>query len=432
MTKTIAITTLGCKINQFESAAMTEALQQDGYRIVPFSQTADVYVINSCTVTAKTDAESRRLIRRAARQNPGARVVVTGCYAQLAGEELLKIPEVNLVLGNGEKRDIVALLKETGDKQRSVVSDISQQKSGQSTPLESFAEHTRAFLQVQNGCDSRCAYCIVPYARGASRSVLPEEALEAMASFTAKGFKEIVLTGIHLGGYGLDLAPPTDLFGLLSRVEQSGLVQRLRIGSIEPTELSPELVKLIAASDIVCPHLHLPLQSGSDGVLSRMNRGYTTALYRRVVESLAKAVPEICLGTDVIVGFPGETDLEFAETCRFLESLPLSYLHVFPFSPRPGTPAADMTPQLHSRVIKERADRLRTLSLEKNSAYAGSFVGRELQVLVQRDAGGRKGLSRNYLPVLIAESEGLFNNEVTVVITEAKGGELVGRLAEQV
>jgi threonylcarbamoyladenosine tRNA methylthiotransferase MtaB len=429
MTKTIAITTLGCKINQFESAAMTEALEQDGYSIVPFSQSADVYVINSCTVTAKTDAESRRLIRRAARQNPDARVVVTGCYAQMAGAELLKIPEVNLVLGNSEKRDIAALLRGLGDQPKSIVSDISQQKEGQSTPLESFAEHTRAFLQVQNGCDARCAYCIVPFARGASRSVLPEEALEGMASFTAKGFKEIVLTGIHLGGYGLDLTPPTDLYRLLSRVEQSGLVGRLRIGSIEPTELSEELVGLIASSKIVCPHLHLPLQSGSDGVLARMNRGYSTSLYRRVVESLVQAVPDISLGTDVIVGFPGETDQEFDETYRFIESLPLAYLHVFPFSPRPGTPAAQMTPQLHSRVIKERAEALRKLSEAKNGAYAASFVGRELQVLVQKDAGGRKGLSRNYLPVLIEESEGLFNNEVTVMITGSTGGELVGRLS---
>ena len=282
---------------------------------------------------------------------------------------------------------------------------------------------------MQNGCDARCAYCIVPFARGASRSVAPEEALQGMASFAAKGFKEIVLTGIHLGGYGLDLDPPTDLLGLLRRSEQSGAVKRLRIGSLEPTELSPELVRFIASSPMVCPHLHLPLQSGSDGVLSRMNRGYPTEFYRGVVDSLLQAVPDICLGTDLIAGFPGETEQEFSETFRFLEGLPLAYLHVFPFSPRPGTPAATMSPQLHSRVIKERAEALRLLSEAKKQAYAEGFLGRELQVLVQRDAGGRKGLSRNYLPVLIEGSEGLFNNEVPVLITGAKGGELVGRLA---
>jgi threonylcarbamoyladenosine tRNA methylthiotransferase MtaB len=430
MTKKIAITTLGCKINQFESAAMTQALEQDGFSIVPFSELADIYLINSCTVTAKTDAESRRLIRRATRLNPEARVVVTGCYAQMSGNELLEMPGVHLILGNSEKRDIVGFLKEIGDQPRAVVTDISLQKSGESAPLESFAEHTRAFLQVQNGCDARCAYCIVPYARGASRSVAPEEALEGMVSFAAKGFKEIVLTGIHLGGYGLDLNPPTDLLGLLKLAEARVPVNRLRIGSVEPTEVSPELIAFLAASRMVCPHLHLPLQSGSDGVLSRMNRGYSTELFRGVVTSLVQAVPDICLGSDVIAGFPGETDQEFAETYRFIEELPLAYLHVFPFSPRPGTPAATMTPQLHSRVVKERAEALRLLSEQKKNSYAGRFVGRELQVLVQRDAGGRKGLSRNYLPVLVEDSEGLFNSEVTVLITGSKGGELVGRLVE--
>jgi threonylcarbamoyladenosine tRNA methylthiotransferase MtaB len=430
MTKTIAITTLGCKINQFESAAMTQALQKDGFSIVPFSGPADIYLINSCTVTAKTDAESRRLIRRATRLNPQARVVVTGCYAQMAGAELLGTPGVNLILGNSEKRDIVGFLRDMGDEPRAVVTDISLQKSGDSAPLESFAEHTRAFLQVQNGCDARCAYCIVPFARGASRSVAPDEALEAMTSFTAKGFKEIVLTGIHLGGYGLDLHPQTNLLELLKRVEALAAVNRLRVGSVEPTEVSAELVSFLAGSDMVCPHLHLPLQSGSDGVLSRMNRGYTTEFYRGVVQELVRAVPDICLGTDLIAGFPGETEVEFAETYRFIEELPLAYLHVFPFSPRPGTPAATMTPQLHSRVVKERAEALRVLSEQKKHAYAERFVGRELQVLVQRDAGGRKGLSRNYLPVLVEGSEGLFNSEVSVLITSVVGGELVGRLAE--
>ena len=426
--KRIAITTLGCKTNQFESAAMTEALEQDGYRMVPFSEVADIYVINSCTVTAKTDAESRRLIRRATRLNPNARVVVTGCYAQLSGDELLKTPGVNLVLGNSEKRDITGFLKGIADldQPQAVVSDIMLERSGEGAPLESFADHTRAFLQVQNGCDARCAYCIVPYARGASRSVSPQEALEGMASFASKGFKEIVLTGIHLGGYGLDLTPPTDLLGLLIQVEERAVVNRLRIGSVEPTEVPQEMVRFLAQSKIVCPHLHLPLQSGSDGVLSRMNRGYSTSLYREVVDALVQAVPDICIGTDVIAGFPGETDQEFAETYRFIEELPLAYLHVFPFSPRPGTPAATMTPQLHSRVIKERAEALRLLSEAKKAAYAAGFVGRELQVLVQKDAGGKKGLSRNYLPVLIEGGDGFVNTEVTVLITASNGGELVG------
>jgi len=428
MNKRIAITTLGCKINQFESAAMTQALEQEGYSMVPFSETADVYVVNSCTVTAKTDAESRRLIRRAARMNPQARIVVTGCYAQMAGEKLLELPGVNLILGNSEKKDIVGFLKGIGDRPKAVVTDISKERSGESVPLESFAEHTRAFLQVQNGCDARCAYCIVPYARGASRSVAPEVALDGIAAFAAKGFKEVVLTGIHLGAYGLDLAPATDLLALLAAAEERALVARLRIGSVEPTEVPREMIDFMARSGIVCPHLHLPLQSGSDGVLSRMNRGYTTDLFRSVVEALVKAVPDICIGSDVIAGFPGETDEEFAQALRFIESLPLAYLHVFPFSQRPGTPAAAMTPQVNPKVVKERAEALRVLSERKKSDYAGRFVGRELKVLVQNEEGGRKGLSRNYLSVLVESGEVTVNSEVTVLITGSKGGELVGRL----
>ncbi|MBJ6749714.1 tRNA (N(6)-L-threonylcarbamoyladenosine(37)-C(2))-methylthiotransferase MtaB [Geomonas anaerohicana] len=429
MTKRIAITTLGCKINQFESAAMTEALEQDGYSFVPFSESADIYVINSCTVTAKTDAESRRLIRRATRMNPEARVVITGCYAQMAGDELLKLPGVNLILGNSEKKDIVGFIKGLGDEPQAVVSDISQQRSGERTQLESFAEHTRAFLQVQNGCDARCAYCIVPYARGASRSVAPQEALDGMAAFAAKGFQEIVLTGIHLGAYGLDLEPATDLLGLMRLAEHQGVVRRLRVGSVEPTEVPTEMIEFMAGSKMVCPHLHLPLQSGSDGVLARMNRGYDTALFRSVVEALVAAMPDVSIGSDVIAGFPGETDQEFQETLSFIDSLPLAYLHVFPFSQRPGTPAATMAAQVQPRVIKERAEALRILSEKKKAEYAARFVGRELQVLVQKDEGGRKGLSRNYLPVLIEECDGLINQEVTVLITGTRGGELTGRLA---
>lgn len=425
MSKTIAITTLGCKINQFESAAMTQALEQNGYSMVSFSEKADIYVINSCTVTAKTDAESRRLIRRATRMNPEARVVVTGCYAQMNGAELLKLAGVNLILGNSEKKGIVSFLEGLDGEPRAVVSDISLEKSGESAPLETFAEHTRAFLQVQNGCDARCAYCIVPYARGASRSVAVKEALDGMAAFAAQGFQEVVLTGIHLGAYGLDLAPPTDLLGLMEKAQEQGLVRRLRIGSVEPTEVSRPMIEFMARSHMVCPHLHLPLQSGSDSVLARMNRGYDTALFREVVQSLVSALPEVCIGSDVIAGFPGETDEEFEETYRFIESLPLAYLHVFPFSQRPGTPAATMTPQLNPKVIKERAEALRVLSEQKKADYAAGFVGSELKVLVQK---GEKGLSRNYLTVLLEESQGLVNREVTVRVTGAKGGELLGRV----
>jgi threonylcarbamoyladenosine tRNA methylthiotransferase MtaB len=424
----IAITTLGCKTNQFESAAMAETLARDGFQVVPFEEAADIYVINTCTVTARTDAESRRLIRRARKGRPGAKIVVTGCYAQLAFEQLREMPGVSLVLGNSEKKGIAELVRGIGDEQRVLVSDISLERKAEGITLESFSEHTRAFLQVQNGCDSFCSYCIVPYARGSSRSVPKSEALDGIRAFAGKGFREVVLTGIHLGGYGLDLTPPSSLTDLLAAVENDRLVPRLRLGSVEPTEISTPLVTMLSASQIICPHLHVPLQSGHDQVLARMNRRYTTARFREVINDLKDAIPDICIGCDVIAGFPGETEGEFAETCRFIESLPIAYLHVFPFSSRPGTKAATMPGHLPGGVVRRRAELLRRLSARKKAAYWQRFIGSELQVLVQESTGDGmvKGLSRNYISVIFPGSESLINSEIAVSINGAGQGSLTG------
>lgn len=428
--RTVAITTLGCKINQFESAAMGDALGREGFTLVPFDGLADIYVINTCTVTARTDAESRRLIRRAVRTNPAARVVVTGCYAQVAFEELSYIPGVSLVIGNAEKKGIVDLLKEAGPEQRVLVSDISREREAAGSILESFSEHTRAFLQVQNGCDARCSYCIVPSARGPSRSVPPAEVLAAIAEFARRGFREVVLTGIHLGAYGLDLSPPARLLDLLRETDRARLVPRLRLGSIEPTEFDEELITFVACSPAICPHFHIPLQSGSDRVLARMNRHYSTAEYAEVVGRLAKALPEACLGADVIAGFPGESDEEFAESMAFVESLPLAYLHVFPFSRRDGTPAAGMSGQVSPAVTRERARLLRKLSDRKRRDYYRRFVGRELSVLVQEEdgEGGMRGLTRNYLTVRLPARTELANQEVLVRIVDVVRDEVRGEL----
>jgi threonylcarbamoyladenosine tRNA methylthiotransferase MtaB len=424
----VAITTLGCKTNQFESAAMAASLGREGFQVVPFEEAADIYVINTCTVTARTDAESRQLIRRAARRHPGAKIVVTGCYAQLAYEKLREISGVNLILGNSEKKGIAAFLKGIGDEMHVEVSDISQVKETGVTTLESFAEHTRAFLQVQNGCDSFCSYCIVPYVRGRSRSVPFAEALAGIGAFAARGFKEVVLTGIHLGAYGLDLEPPRQVIDLLKTVEDGCLVDRLRLGSIEPTEISAPLVRFLAASRIVCPHLHVPLQSGHDRVLERMNRNYTTSRFREVICELVTAIPDICIGCDVIAGFPGETIDDFEESLSFINNLPIAYLHVFPFSPRPGTPASTMTDQVQSSEIKRRAEILRRLSDRKRETYHEKFVGRDLQVLIQEEGGDGtvKGLSRNYIPVILPGDRATINTEVLARITGAGKKQLTG------
>ncbi len=425
--KKVAITTLGCKTNQFESAAMIEQLEGAGYTVVPFGEFSDIYIINSCTVTARTDAETRRIIRRARRMNPQARIVATGCYAQVAPGDLEQMPELDGVLGNREKNDIAVLLESANHK----VSDISIQKEAEPLKLTSFAEHTRAFLQAQTGCNSFCAYCIVPYARGRSRSVKADEVLEGVRELAGNGYQEIVLTGIHLGAYGLDLTPVTSLTALVRQIDQKLMVPRLRIGSVEPNEVTDELLELMAASKSICPHLHLPLQSGCDSVLDRMGRHYSSAFFRMLNTKIIAALPDAFIGADVIAGFPGESEAEFNDTLQLLEELPFSDLHVFPYSSRPGTRAAGMPGQLPAGIIKERAAILRDVAERKKAAFLERFVGRELQVLVQGYNPKTlqcKGLSRNYIEVHFPGSADMVNREQTVRILACDGKNCSGML----
>jgi len=426
--KKISFVTLGCKTNQFESAAMTEAARKEGYHVVSAAEAADFCVINTCTVTARTDAESRRLIRRALRENPAAQIVVTGCYAQIASDEIRTMPGVALIIGNTEKRELLHLLRNLGEEQQIKVADISQVRETGPLILETFAEHTRAFLQVQNGCDSRCSYCIVPHVRGPSRSVRLDDALEGLRTFARQGFQEVVLTGIHLGAFGLDLATPASLLELLSRAERERIVPRLRLGSVEPTEISDELIDLIATGQTICPHLHIPLQSGDDGMLAAMNRPYTSEFFRKLVDKLTAAAPSLCIGTDIIVGFPGETDEAFEHGYRFLEALPFAYFHVFPFSVRQGTPAATLPDRVPPPLIKKRAEALRILSSRKKRAYAESFLGREVLVLIQekRKSGNLSGLSREYLSVSIPDGSEPLNTEVRVRVTGIEKDKVIG------
>jgi len=411
--KRFAIATLGCKVNQFETADMIEQLQSDGWQQVPFTAEADLYLINSCTVTARSDAESRRLIRRARRANPNARVVTTGCYAQVAPKDLQALPELDLVLGNEEKHDLVLHL-EQGKHQ---ITDLTSLKASGPLRLTSFNEHTRAFLQIQNGCETGCSYCIVPIARGPSRSVPPQEVAEAVRRLVASGYQEVVLTGIHMGAYGLDLSPRNSLTELVQLLEEQNAIPRLRLGSIEPNELTDQLLALFKDSTRLCHHLHIPLQSGSDSVLQRMGRGYDTSFYGNRIATAAQLLPDAFIAADLIAGFPGESEQEFAETCAFVASLPLADLHVFPYSIRPGTKAAAMLGHLKPAVIKERAEQLRSLATEKRAAFQQRFIGKSLQVLGQRHnpvTGSMTGLSRNYLEVCYPAPPSLLNHEVTV------------------
>jgi threonylcarbamoyladenosine tRNA methylthiotransferase MtaB len=431
MNTTVSIVTLGCKTNQFESAAMSEQLQQAGYCQVDFEAGAELVIVNTCTVTAATDAQSRNLIRRARRFNPQARVVVTGCYAQINPQSLSQLPGVSLVIGNQEKIHLLESLTTLDQPDKIRVSDIRDSKMIQPLSLAGFEHRSRAFVQIQNGCDAFCSYCIIPYARGRSRSVQVRDIVRQVEKLSGNGYPEIVLTGIHIGNYGHDLQPPIDLLTLLKHIQHSSFSGRLRLGSIEPTELSEELYHYIAASDWICPHFHIPLQSGDDDVLQRMNRHYSTDFFYDLVDKIHRLRADAAIGLDVITGFPGETAEQFERTCQLLERLPFSHLHVFPFSKRAGTPAAEMSHHVSALVIKERAARLRQIGSEKNQCFSRRFIGSELEIVVEGGEvdGLRKGLSQNYLPIWIPATSAESGELLRVKIVDRCKDGLIGQLA---
>ncbi len=404
MSGTVSIVTLGCKTNQFESAAISEQLQKAGYQQVDFEEGAELVIVNTCTVTAATDSQSRNLIRRARRMNQQARVVVTGCYAQVDPDSLADLPGVALVVGNEEKKDFLQRLTNIDDGAGQVqVSDIRSIEEAAALPLSSFEQRSRAFVQIQNGCDAFCSYCIIPYARGRSRSVALGDVVKQVENLSAAGYPEVVLTGIHIGNYGQDLSPQLDLLALLKAIKTSNFRGRLRLGSIEPTELPTELLDYIAAADWICPHYHIPLQAGEDQILKAMNRHYTTADFAKLLGNIRRRQPDAAIGLDIITGFPGETDAQFDATCAFLEELPFSHLHVFPFSKRPGTPAAEMPSQLPGNIIKDRAATLREIGDRKLKSFSSRFVGKVLEVVIE-GGGQAKGLSENYLSIRVEAS----------------------------
>ena len=432
-TPSVSFATLGCKTNQFETAAMQEQLARAGYRIVAFEEGADLVVINTCTVTSATDAQSRSLVRRARRVNPVCRVIVTGCYAQVAPETFAAMPGVGLVVGNEEKKALLQFLEQDGPGSKVAVSDIRAAQAVCMPPLTSFAGRSRAFVQIQNGCDAFCSYCIIPYARGSSRSAAPDEVLGQVRSLVESGYSEVVLTGIHIGGYGSDLTPTTSLLELARRIEGETGLHRLRLGSVEPTEISGDLVEAVAASPILCPHFHIPLQSGDDTILQRMGRDYDRVFFFELIRRIHARIPEVAIGLDVITGFPGETDQAFANTFNLIAELPVSHLHVFPFSRRPGTPAATMSDQVPGHVSKARAARLRDLGAAKQSRFAARFVGRILDVVVEAGGSGRrlKGMSRHYLDVIFEGPQELAGSCVAVTIEGSAEGHLLGTPAKE-
>jgi threonylcarbamoyladenosine tRNA methylthiotransferase MtaB len=412
---------------------MQEACRGSILEVVPFDTQADVYVVNTCSVTGKTDRVARQLVRRAVAQNPRAAVVVTGCYAQLQPEVVAALPGVRLVLGNEEKLDLLhylGSLEDNGAGAHIAVGDIGESSRFFSAPLREFAGYTKAFVKIQTGCDFRCTFCSIWKARGPSRSEAPERVLEQMAQLARTGVREMALTGVCIGSYGLDLSPPLSLGDLIKGAEGVEGLERLRITSIEPTELTDGLLDVIKDSPVVCRHLHVPLQNGSDKILAAMNRNYDSGFYRERIEKSAELFPGAGIGADVMVGFPGETEEDFETTLAFVEGLPLTYLHVFSYSPRPGTPAAELPAQVDPEVKKDRSKRLRARGESKRRAFMADQVGRTVPVLVEttrdREAGTLKGWSDTYVKVHLEGPDEWMGRVLPVSVKALSGGHLEG------
>jgi len=366
-----AIATLGCKVNQYDSALIEARLAALGMERTGFDQPAEIYVVNTCTVTSRADVESLKLARRARKLNPVARVIMTGCLAQANPDVLAKAHEVDAVVGLGRPHDLERAATGAATD-RVMVSNLRKQVAPIELGAVALDGHTRAFLKVQEGCDQFCSFCIVPVARGRSRSVAPRRILDAIEELAARGFREVILSGVHLGGYGRDLDPPLELERLLEMIDERSPVERVRISSLDPEELSDRIIEIISRSSRLCPHLHLPLQAGEDQTLGRMRRRYTAQDFRERVERVLAAMPDAALGTDLIVGFPGETSPQFDQYFKFVENLPLSYFHVFPYSVRAGTTAAKFGGPVAAAEVKRRAALMRELGNTSGRISSGA------------------------------------------------------------
>ena len=440
-TPTVKITTLGCKVNQCESDTIGRSLQKIGFTIEKNDNAPDICIVNTCTVTQKASMQSRQAIRKAIKTYPNAKIVVTGCYAQTAPKEIADIEGVNVVIGNTDKLNLPDLFTQSDLSFKhppTIIHDnIGRQTHFKTPTVAAHGSRTRPFLKIQDGCNAGCTYCIVPNARGPSRSMPLKSVLTQLDQLNQAGFKEIVLTGIHLGCYGQDFKPPLTFLTLLENIDRTQPVNRVRLSSIEPMELSEEIIELVAASKLFCHHFHVPLQSGDNTVLKKMKRPYFREGYHKKILQINSKVPDAAIGADIVVGFPGETDAAFNQTLSLVGSLPLSYLHVFPFSPRKNTPAYSYPNKVPERIIKKRCKILRELGQAKKKRFYTQKIGQTVTVLVEgtrdRDTGKLKGLSANYIPVLIDGDNSLKNKIVETNITEVTPNlKVIGKIKSSV
>lgn len=433
----VAFATLGCRVNVYESEAMTEKFIREGYEVVDFSEKADVYVINTCSVTNMGDKKSRQIIGRARRQNSEAIIAAVGCYSQIAPKEVSSIEGVDVVLGTRNKGDIVYFVNKAREEKKPQieVSGVLKNKKFENLKIEDYREKTRAFLKIQDGCNRFCTYCLIPYTRGAVCSKDFKVVLNEIKQLAEHGFKEIILSGIHTASYGLDLEGNVTLISLLEEIENIDGIERVRIGSIEPAFFTPEVVEKIKNMKKLCPQFHLSLQSGCTSTLKRMNRRYTADEYEEIVKVLRDNLKDVSITTDVIVGFPGETEEEFNETYEFLKRNKLTKTHIFKFSPRTGTKAHDMENQIDGKIKEERSKKLIALNKINERKFTKSLVGRTMDVLIEQEVKGEEGIyegyTRNYVKVHVKGiSEKEIGKIINVKILEEKGDYSIGNVVK--
>lgn len=431
-TKKAAFYTLGCKVNQYETEAMTELFSGAGYDIVPFDEKADIYVINTCSVTNMSDRKSRQIIRRAKKTNPDAIIIVTGCYVQTSAEEVLDINGVNLVIGTKGRSGLVALAEGlTSTSKVNLVGDIMHNHEFEELKITKYEDRTRAFIKIQEGCSQFCSYCIIPYARGPIRSRNEDEVLAEIQKLAENGFAEIILTGIHIASYGLDLKN-TSLEQILAKIEQLDGVKRLRLSSIEPMTLNRDFVNKIKHSKKLCPHFHISLQSGCDETLKRMNRRYTTAQYREIVHGLRDAFPDAAITTDIMVGFAGETEEEFNKTLEFVREMDFAEAHVFQYSQRKGTPAAVMENQIPPEIKEQRSKIIIEECAKSQERFLQKHVGKVMEVLFEQPTKNKtfEGKTANYITVHVPFEEDLSGKFKNVLLEEVKNGIIMGKVID--
>ena len=433
----VAFATLGCRVNVYESEAMTEKFIREGYEVVDFSEKADVYVINTCSVTNMGDKKSRQIIGRARRQNSEAIIAAVGCYSQIAPKEVSSIEGVDVVLGTRNKGDIVYFVNKAKEERKPQieVSGVLKNKKFENLKIEDYREKTRAFLKIQDGCNRFCTYCLIPYTRGAVCSKDFKVVLNEIKQLAEHGFKEIILSGIHTASYGLDLEGNVTLISLLEEIENIDGIERVRIGSIEPAFFTPEVVEKIKNMKKLCPQFHLSLQSGCTSTLKRMNRRYTADEYEEIVKVLRDNLKDVSITTDVIVGFPGETEEEFNETYEFLKRNKLTKTHIFKFSPRTGTKAHDMENQIDGKIKEERSKKLIALNKINEREFTKSLVGRTMDALIEQEVKGEEGVyegyTRNYVKVHVKGiSEKEIGKIINVKILEEKGDYSIGNVVK--